>query len=200
MMGWPRLTTFASLLVAAVPACSQSSPPSDSTDASAADSGDGGALVAQCKSLATTFVNNCQNEYSGDALTPDTERVCIWTVYAQLCGTGNTQLLVDSMSCFGENKNCWTFSDPNSAAGCLATVHATGESSAARAFFQSPCADCGGSSCDGGAAAGQAELVPYVSDDEIASLSACRGHACDNSSFAANCGSAADLGGFFACN
>jgi hypothetical protein len=190
-------TAYLSFVVPLAAACSQGSPANGSPDAAAGPSNPS-ALVAQCQALAKTFSNNCYNEYIGDALTPDTERVCIWNAYGQICQTGKTQLLVDSMNCFGQNPHCWTFSDPNDTAQCLATVHSAGESSAVRAFLMRLCNDCGGSSCDGGVASGQAEVIPYVSDSDLAALNACRGTACTNAAVVANCGSVPEVA-LFAC-
>jgi len=193
-----RLATLALLLGASGTACSPGSPPGESPDGANEGAVDADVLVAQCEALATKFVSNCHSEYTGD-LTPDTERVCMWTTYGQICRTGNTQLLFDSMSCFGDNKYCWTFSDPNTVAGCLANVHATGESAAARELLQNLCSACGGATCDGGAPSGQAELIPYVSDAELAAISTCRGNACTNSALIANCTSVPDVAGILAC-
>ncbi len=184
------------VLAASTAACSQSSSGA-TTDAGTGDAPASSALIAKCESLATSFANVCNDEYTGDAHTPDTQRVCIWTTYAQICRTGNTQLLVDSMNCFGTNPSCWIFSDPNSAARCLANVHASGESAAARALLQDVCTRCGGTNCS--SVTGQAELIPYVSDSEIAAISACLGSGCTNAEFVANCPSVPDVAGIFAC-
>jgi hypothetical protein len=176
-------------------ACSQSSS-SATTDGGAGDGPASSDLVAKCESLATSFAQICNDEYTGDAHTPDTERVCIWTTYAQICRTGNTQLLVDSMNCFTGNPSCWIFSDPNSAAACLASVHASGESAAARALLQDVCTRCGATSCS---TTGQAELFPYVSDSEIAAIRSCLGTGCTNAELLANCTSVPDVSGIFAC-
>jgi hypothetical protein len=153
--------------------------------------------VAKCESLATGFAQICNDEYTGDAHTPDTQRVCMWTKYAQICRTGNTQLLVDSMQCFGGNPSCWIFSDPNSAAACLASVHASGESAAARALLGDVCTRCGGTGCS--TVTGQAELFPYVSDSEIAAIRACLGSGCTNAELLTSCTSVPDVAGIFGC-
>jgi hypothetical protein len=186
------LACFGTLVVA----CSQSSS-SETGDAASTGTGDAGALVAQCESLAATFVSNCMNEYIQDVYSPDTNRMCIWTAYGHMCRTGNTQLLVDSMNCFGTNPHCWTFSDPNDTAMCLANVHATGESAAAKSFLQQVCAQCGQPGC---IPAGQAEFFPYVSDTELAAVNACRGTACTSADLLANCSSVPDVAAIFGCH
>src|SRR5258708_32614379 len=99
-----RLAALASLLGVSAWACSQAPARNDSPDGAAVGQDDGGTLVAQCQALAMTFVQNCHDEFSGDALTPDTQRECMWTTYGQICRTGKAQLLLDSMKSFGENK------------------------------------------------------------------------------------------------
>jgi hypothetical protein len=165
-------------------------PPSGASDTEAGTVGGATGLVAQCEALATTFVNQCNNEYSGDAHTPDTGRVCIWTAYRAMCQTGNTQLLVDSMNCFGANPHCWTFSDPNDTATCLARVHATEESAAARAFLQTLCTTCGSAGCP---MVGQAEVVPYLSDAKIAQLNGCWGGNCTTAGLVSMCSAIPEL-------
>lgn len=184
------------VLAASAVACSQSSS-TGTTDGGAGDAPASSDLVAKCVSLATSFAQICNDEYTGDAHTPDTERVCIWNSYAQICRTGNTQLLLDSMNCFMGNPSCWIFSDPNNAATCLATVHASGESAAARALVQDECTRCGGTSCS--TVTGQAELVPYVSDSEVAAIRSCLGTACTNAEILANCASVPDVASIYAC-
>jgi hypothetical protein len=182
-------------LLPTLPACS--STPSEAADAGATtpDGGNTNALVAECQTLAATFVQHCHDEYSGDALAPDTQRMCIWTTYGRICETGNAQILLDSMRCFNGNPSCWTFSDSNSAASCLASVHASEDTPATRAFLAQLCDHCGGSACDGGAAQGQAELIPYVSSQELSAISSCLGTQCSVSS----CPAAPDYAGIFGC-
>jgi hypothetical protein len=190
-------------LTAGLSACSSSpaadAPPDGGTEAQSTTGGDASALVAQCQALAATFAQHCHDEYTGDALTPDTERVCIWNAYGQLCATGNTQLLVDSMNCFGQNPSCWTFSDSNSAATCLAAVHAAGETAATRSFFEQLCANCGGTGCDGGDNAGQAELVPYLLDDTLSALGSCLGTQCPTADAGFSCPAVPDYAAIFDC-
>ncbi len=159
----------------------------------------GWTTIAECQALATSFANNCNSQLLGDARAPDTQRACIWTTYAQICKTGNAQVLLDSMKCFGDNKACMTFSDSNGAAPCLAKVHTTGESAAALTFLNKVCTECGGTKCMSQAYAGLAELFPYVSDAELAVLDACRASACTNAELIANCSSVPDVAGIFAC-
>jgi hypothetical protein len=123
----------------------------------------------------------------------------MWTTYAGICKTGNAQLLFDSMKCFGDNKYCWTFSDSNSAAGCLASVHATEETATERAFLTKVCDQCGGMTCSTLPFGGLSELIPYVSDSETAALDACRGTTCSNDQLLANCSSVPDVAGIFGC-
>ncbi len=166
---------------------------------------DSGPLVEQCQALAMTFASNCYNEYTGDALTPDTERVCIWQAYARLCQTGRTQLLLDSMMCFGQNPHCWTFSDPNDVATCLDGVHAASPPSPALVSLgQQLCAACdagGGCATDAGAwiGGGTAEVFPYFSDKQIGQVTSCLvGTSCTNAAFATACPSVSELG-IFSC-
>ncbi len=135
-----------------------------------------------------SFANTCYNEYTGDTLTPDSERVCIWQAYAHLCQTGRTQLLLDSMMCFGQNPSCWTFSDSNNARTCLNNVHAASPASPALvAFATRYCGACdaGGGCADAGASlsGAEAELFPYMTDAQLTETSACLADAsCSNTS------------------
>ncbi|HEY5062745.1 MAG TPA: hypothetical protein VII52_14490 [Gemmatimonadaceae bacterium] len=182
----------------ATEAAAEASPSGGSPSDVDANTNDAPSLhVSECEALATTFVQSCQSLHDSSGPAPDTERMCIWTAYGHLCRTGNTQLLVDSMNCFGSNVNCWTFSDSNNAAACLASVHATGESEAVRTLLQNVCTSCGSTNC--AVVTGQAELIPYVSDDEVAALASCGGTACTNAAFVANCTSVPDVAAIFSC-
>jgi hypothetical protein len=173
------------------------------TDADAAASMDAGPLVAQCQALAMTFANNCYNEYVGDTLTPNTNRVCIWQSYAAICRTGRTQLLLDSMMCFGQNPNCWTFSDSNNAATCLNNLHAaTPPSSALVAFATQYCGACNmvGGCADAGASlsGGTSEVFPYLTDAQLSQTSSCLADASCNASLPSSCTAVPELA-IFAC-
>jgi hypothetical protein len=183
-------------------------PPGDAsdnaTDADAAPSADGGPLVAECQALAMTFANTCYDEYTGDTLTPDTERVCIWQAYAHLCQTGRTQLLLDSMMCFGQNPSCWTFSDSNDAATCLNNVHAASPPSPALvAFANQYCGACntGGGCADAGASlsGAGAELFPYMTDAQLSQTSSCLADASCNASLPSACTAVPELA-IFSCH
>ncbi len=159
-----------------------------------ADAGDAGMLVAQCQALAAQFVTNCANQN-----VPDTARMCLWTAYSHLCIMGNTKLLVDSMTCFNGNQYCWTFSDCNTACTCLGSVSTAEEPAATKAFLQKQCTVCDGTDC--AVITGQEEIIPYLSDETIATLDACLGNACSNVDAGAHCASAVpDLPDFAACN
>jgi hypothetical protein len=183
---------------------------SSSGGASSGDASDGltdadaGPLVAQCQALAMSFASTCYNEYTGDTLTPDTERVCIWQAYAHLCQTGRTQLLLDSMMCFGQNPSCWTFSDSNSARTCLNNVHAASPPSAALvAFANRYCnaCDAGGGCADAGASlsGGEAEVIPYMTDAQLTEISACLADASCSSSYLPACTAVPELA-LFTCH
>jgi len=147
----------------------------------------------QCQMLAMQFVANCANQN-----VPDTARMCLWTAYSHLCTTGNTKLLVDSMACFNGNQNCWTFSDCNTACTCLAGVNVTEAPAATKAFLQKQCMLCKGPDC--AVVTGQEEIVPYLSDETIASLDSCLGNVCSGVDAGAQCALAVpDLPDFAAC-
>jgi len=145
-----------------------------------------GGVVAQCEAQAQHFATLC----AGDDIRP-----CLWNAYAKLCATGKTQLLVDSMNCLDQT-TCRTFSDPNEAATCLANVHATGESQASKNFIQNECTSCGSPCPDIG---GDAEIIPYLTDSDVASLSACSSGACTIDAVVQQCASVPDMAYFAAC-
>ena len=145
-----------------------------------------GGLVAQCAAQAKHFATLC----AGDDIRP-----CLWNAYAELCATGKTQLLVDSMNCLDQT-TCRTFSDPNEAATCLANVHATGESQASKDFIQNECTSCGSPCPDIG---GDAEIIPYLTDSDVASLSTCSPGACTIDAVVQQCASVPDMAYFAAC-
>ena len=128
--------------------------------------GDAGSLVAECQTLAHHFATLCAGS---------DPRPCIWNAYADLCKTGQTQLLVDSMKCLDQT-TCRTFSDPNQAATCLDTLHASSQSAAAKKYMSDTCTACNGTNCS--QVVGTAEIFPYLGDADIASLSSCQGSAC----------------------
>ena len=144
-------------------------------------------LVAQCQALASNFETRC----AGD----DTRR-CTWGAYAELCGTGQPQLLIDSMNCL-ESTTCPAFSDANAGNACLATVHLSGESTSARTYLETFCTACGGSNCS--TITGTAEILPYLSDADVTSLAGCRGSACTLSALVTSCGSVPGVALFAAC-
>jgi hypothetical protein len=146
-----------------------------------------GSLVTQCQSLANNFQSKC----AGSAPRP-----CFWAAYAQLCTTGKTQLLIDSMNCL-DNTTCRTFSDPNEAAACLGTVHASGESAASKSFIENTCAACGQTSC---ASTGTGEIIPYLTDDDVTALAHCSGNACSIDTLIQACASLPDVGLFAQCH
>ncbi|HEY1958799.1 MAG TPA: hypothetical protein VGH28_24460 [Polyangiaceae bacterium] len=145
-----------------------------------------GGLVAQCETQAQHFATLC----AGDDIRP-----CLWNAYAKLCATGKTQLLVDSMNCLDQT-TCRTFSDPNEAATCLSNVHATGESQASKDFVQNECTACGNPCPTIG---GDAEIVPYLTDADVASLASCSSGACTIDAVIQQCASVQDVGYFDVC-
>jgi hypothetical protein len=159
----------------------------------AIDAGTNGAgpLVAECQALAQNFETKCAG---------NNPRPCLWSAYVKLCATGQTQLLIDSMKCLAST-TCRTFSDPNSGQACLAQVHANGASTAAKAFISQACSACG-QSC---APAGAEEILPYLSDADLASLSGCDPALCalfgasDAGVDAGGCFANPDLAPFVAC-
>jgi hypothetical protein len=149
------------------------------------------ALIAQCQTQAQHFATLCA------ASAP---RPCLWNAYAQLCATGQTQLLIDSMNCLDQN-TCRTFSDANNGVSCLDTLHSTDESQASRQFIIDSCNACTDA---GGCAAsyGTAEIFPYLTDADIALLTSsnCRGTACTIDSAVQACASTVpDVNLFLAC-
>jgi hypothetical protein len=156
--------------------------PSPSMGASAA-------LVSQCESLASTISAGCTT-------TSDASRACYFTAYGKLCKTGNTQLLVDSMNCV-KGASCRSFSDANDSASCLAQVHATGESAKAKATLTQLCTACGGTDCS--TITGTAEVIPYLSDADLAAVPACTGSDCSAAGIGASCSAIADIAMFAAC-
>lgn len=152
------------------------------SDGGAADAG----LVAQCEAQAKHFATLCAGE---------DVRPCMWNAYAELCATGKTQLLVDSMNCLDQT-TCRTFSDPNDGETCLASVHATGESQASKDFIQSWCTACGDPCPDIG---GDAEVVPYLTDADVASVGTCSSDACAIGALIQQCASVPDVGDFASC-
>jgi hypothetical protein len=172
---------------------SEAASPSSLSDGSVADAA---ALVAQCQTLAMQFAASCQNQVGGDAPAPDTQRVCIWNAYAQLCATGNAKLLVDSMSCFAGNPNCWTFSDCNTACTCLGTVHSAEESATAQSVIQSACVACG---TDCTTTLAQAEVLPYLPDSELTAFLACTDGGCAQLDSGVECASVDPAFSVFSC-
>jgi hypothetical protein len=157
-------------------------------DGPSADAGDAGSLVTQCQAQAQHFATLCAG---------DDTRPCMWNAYAQLCATGQTQLLIDSMNCLDQN-TCRTFSDPNEGLSCLNTVHASEETTASTSWIESECMTCGGSMCS--TQVGPAEIFPYLTDADIAALSSCEGSACDLPSLIQGCASSIpDVNLFLAC-
>jgi hypothetical protein len=164
-----------------------------STGGTGTPGGDGGAqpsaLVAQCQSLAMNFQTKC----AGSAPRP-----CLWAAYGQLCKTGRTQLLIDSITCL-DATTCRTFSDPNQAAQCLAGVHGTGESAAARAFLSDTCSACGQTGCSA-PPTGTAEIYPYLTDADLMAVAGCRGSACTLDAIDKACAQISDIAPFAACS
>jgi len=175
----PR-AVFAFAIAAVAVACTTST---DASDAGATGS------VAQCQQMASHFAKLCSGS---------NPRPCAWDAYVQLCGSGQTQLLIDSMKCLDQT-TCRTFSDPNQAAPCLASVHASGESQAAKAYLESVCTACGQTNCT--TVTGTAEIIPYLSDSDIAALGNCRGNACTLDAITKACGNTVDdVAPFAACS
>jgi hypothetical protein len=165
------------LVWSAVCACSGPSQP--------AAVGDAGLLVTECQAAANNFATLCAGS---------DPRPCLWNAYAKLCGTGQTQLLVDSMKCL-DNTTCRTFSDPNQGESCLAQLHAANETQVAKAAIQSSCNTCGGSSCS--TVTGTAEILPYLTDADLSAFASCNGNACNK--IASACSSNESIAPFVAC-
>lgn len=146
------------------------------------------AIVSTCQALANNFVTKC----AGDAPRP-----CAWTAYAQLCATGQTQLLIDSMSCL-DSTLCRLLSDPNEGEACLEAVHTNEQSTAAKSFLASFCTRCGGSNCSSVQATD--EILPYLTDLDLAALSSCAPTACTLPEFISACPSVANLQLFASCS
>ncbi len=165
---------------------------SDSPSALDASNNDASAaLIAQCQTQAQHFATLC----AGSAPRP-----CLWNAYAQLCATGQTQLLIDSMNCLDQS-TCRTFSDANNGVACLDTLHGASESQTSRQFIIDACNAC---SDAGGCATsyGTAEIFPYLTDADIALLASsnCRGTACTIDSAVQACASTVpDVNLFLAC-
>lgn len=159
--------------------------PATATDATVVD----GAVitVASCQQLAMAMAANC-------ASTPI--RQCIWRGYAQLCATGNTRLLVESMRCL-DATTCRTFSDSNGADACLTAAHASSETPAVRAALTSMCTSCDAGMCS--SAGATAEIFPYLSDANIALVTACRGAACEPETTVMACRNSPAVAPFIAC-
>ena len=160
----------------------------------AADAGDGSAnpdaaaLVAQCQTQAQHFATLC----AGIDVRP-----CVWNAYGELCKTGDTQLLIDSMNCLDQS-TCRTFSDPNEGAACLQTLHNSSESASSKQWLVDWCNACGGTSCSTSFA--DAEIFPYLTDSDIAALSGCQGSACSLGPLIQACAaSVPDVDLFLAC-
>jgi hypothetical protein len=163
-----------------------STPPPDASDSSVVDAAPGS--VAECQALANGFATRC-------AISPD--RVCFWNAYAQLCATGHTQLLIDSMKCL-DNTACRTFSDPNQGESCLQALHAQNDSAKAKAYDSAICTACGGQNCN--VVNGTDELIPYLVDSDIDAFSTCAGAVCPSSSVLKSCGAPIpDVAPFAAC-
>lgn len=164
--------------------------PADGGSDAGSDAGqeaDGGSLVGECEALATSLEAACAGSEP---------RPCIWGAYRQLCASGNTQLLVDSMRCF-DGTVCRTFSDPNEAAECLTTAHESGLTATARATIQGVCEACGGSGCE--AVFPSIEILPYLSDEDLAAVPTCRGDACNLDALIAACGAEPGFDLFASC-
>jgi len=147
-------------------------------------------LIAQCQTQAQHFATLCAGS---------DPRPCLWNAYAQLCATGQTQLLIDSMSCLDQN-TCRAFSDPNNGLACLNALHSTNESAASKQFIVDSCNACTDAGC--ATSYGVAEIIPYLSDADIAALesSNCVGTACTLDSAVQACASAvSDVNLFLAC-
>jgi hypothetical protein len=154
-----RMLSFLVVLISLTSACDGEPVAGDS---GASDSATPSPLVAECEARATAMAANC-----ADA------RVCMWEGYRELCARGRTQLLLDSMACFSDT-TCRTFSSPGESVACLEAVHAAGQSPAARAAITAMCRSCEGPDCD--AVASWMELIPYLSDADIALFEECRGN------------------------
>lgn len=143
--------------------------PASTVDAPSSTGDGGAALVAACQARAAVLSANCEGA-SGDPI-----RVCLWAAYGELCETGNAQLLLDSMECLDDTL-CRSFSDPNDGRACLDAAHEAGRSAAADAAITGGCTRCGGVGCD--TVSGALELIPYLSDSEIAALADCGSTSC----------------------
>jgi hypothetical protein len=164
--------------------------PGTDTGTPGADTGtpgaDAGSLVAQCQAMADTLATNC----AGSAPRP-----CLWAGYRELCAIGNTQLLIDAMTCL-DRTTCRTFSDSNGADACLATAHAA-ESSTVQTAVADICNACMGTGCSMPAATG--EIIPYLSDADVRMIAACRGTACTIDAIVQACPAVPGLAPFVAC-
>jgi hypothetical protein len=146
------------------------------------------ALVAQCQTQAHHFATLCAG---------DDQRPCMWNAYAELCATGDTQLLIDSMNCLDQT-TCRTFSDPNEGLACLDGVHGAHESPASTQFIIDTCTACGDTNCS--STVGPAEIFPYLTDADISSIASCRGTSCAIATVVQSCAATVpDLNLFLAC-
>jgi hypothetical protein len=180
-------SSLAIAIATAVFACSSGTTPASSTSQSGdASSGASSSLVTECQSLAQNFQQKC----AGDDVRP-----CLWSAYAKLCATGQTQLLIDSMKCL-DSSTCRTFSDPNEGESCLAKLHAMSETQAAKSFIQSGCNACDAGNC--GTVSGTEEIFPYLLDSDFSSLGSCASQAMCSSAFPVSCESNQNFG-YFSC-
>lgn len=122
--------------------------------------------VARCVERAEHFRDLCA---SANGATD--ERVRLWAGYAELCQTGNTELLLASLECLDETQ-CRTFTDPNEDAACLEVVHA-GQPQPIRDVLVDVCDRCGLADCP----AYRFEIYPYLPATEAAPLAACSAEA-----------------------
>jgi hypothetical protein len=176
------------LVVCAAFACTSGSqtPASTTSQSGDASSGASSSLVMECQSLAQNFEQKC----AGDDVRP-----CLWSAYAKLCATGQTQLLIDSMKCL-DSSTCRTFSDPNEGEACLAKLHAMSETAAAKSFLQSGCNECDAGNC--GTVRGTDEIFPYLLDSDFTALGSCASQVMCSSAFPVSCESDQNFG-YFSC-
>jgi hypothetical protein len=203
LLSFPLLATLACGSNSSTDAGTDSSTDSSTTDGTTGSDGsatdgsmtndtgtntDAGPLVAECQTLAKNFETKCSGS---------NPRPCVWQAYGKLCATTpKLQLLVDSMKCL-DASTCRIFSDPNQGAACLAAAHQAGQSPAAKKAIEDGCTACGGSNCS--TVTGQVEVIPYLSDSEIAQLAACKGNACTIDALIKACGNVPNVGLFTAC-
>jgi hypothetical protein len=167
------------------------------SDAGALDSGssDAGptdeALIAECERLANVQRTNCTSVSE--------QRACAWEQYGVLCRSGNTRLLVDAMTCLDQTA-CRTFSDPNDAQACLDAL-ADDRTAASRQAQIDFCVACGGqeAACARSTST-STEIVPYLSDTDIAALRECGLGQCSLDAILTACVDAPGVGMFATCN